>query len=371
MFSTVAAADACLHTYIDNPISGYDVGKPMLAELARNFADKLYYAEESDKALTPPCLLALETYCNLIQAGNPEYAEPLARLILECNHLVAPNILNQLAIAYSLVEKHKDDVPVAIWLKVITSGSLLDCCSISKKRSNTVDGLIDDIGRYTEEFDSLSAEEKAISPYAAAEMWNVALAICFEERRGDVPAIAEKIIESIRRAHENGAAEDVGHMMMLATAYRNTYSDYRETYRRMASDAGLWSEPLLLAIADFTFCERVFKNATESKVLRLDRILPEDRSDAAARIEEAIQIAETYSDVTSIAPMLPNAYWIRSVLKDDIEDKKLACYYAIYFSGLELISREEADDIFETVFATVDEDSPLHSWYEELIKEYE
>ncbi len=370
MFSRVEAADACLSAFMDNPISRLEEGKPMLAELAYDFAEELCLAEEDDDALAPPYLLALRTYCELVRAGNREHAEPLARLILECGRIPEPDILDQLVIAYGLIEDLKADVPAAIYFKTMTSRALLECCSTGNEHHDDIGYLIEVIRGYADEFDALPKEEKAVSPYAAAEMWSFSLGTCLEIGHEHIPAIAEKVIESVRRAHEGGAEEDIFHLMMLVAAYRWSSSDYRETYRRMASEAEHWSEPLFLAAANYSFTERVFRNAVEGSVLYMSRISPEDRSDAAVRIDEAIRILETYGDVRLYASMLPTSYWIRGILKEDVEDKKLACYYAMYLSGLGLMSKEEADDVFARVFATEGKDSPLHAWYEELIEEF-
>ncbi len=373
MFSRARAADERLDTFMDNTASGRIEGKAMLAELAADFAEELRLAGEDAESFVPPYVLALRAYCDLVEAGDREYAEPLARLAARCNGIAQLDLLKQLDEAYGRIYDCRNDIAPAAFLEALMGESLIDALAgIAADESGSVGSLFGEMATYSEEFESLPAEERADRPYAAAEGWYKATCLCQEAGfDADVPAMAEKVVESIHYAHEGGAPEDIGHLMMLANSYRMTSSGYRETCRRMLSDSELWSEPLLLAIAGYTFAEGVVSDAIKDMELHRERILPEDGAKALAMLNEALQILEAYGDVTSFAEILPVSYWIRGVLADDRDDKKLACCYALYFCGLGLISGESADGIFDRVFATEDEDSPLYDWYEELIKDHE
>ncbi len=369
-FSRVRAAAKRFDTFMDNPTSVFIEGQPMLAALAAEFAEELGLADESVSELVFPIKIALGAYCDLVKDGQMEYVEPLARFAHRCHNITDEGLSNQLRDAYALIESCRGYVSSAAYLEAMMERASLDCWARARKGDrNAVEDYIEIVESCSEEFGALTAENRALCPYAAADGWFGAVCIAREDGDDDdICYMAEKGIEFIRLAHEDGAPMNPRHAMTLVALYRSAPYEPREKYERLLSESKLWSDPFLLASADYLLAESIAEKAAGDGRINPENIPAEERAEGVALINEAIQILETYSDIAAFAPMLPHSYWFRSVLTGDKDDRKTACCYTIYLRALGMMEDDDADLLLRLIFGTEEKDSQLRKWYKDLVK---
>ena len=333
-----------------------------LAEAAARFAGELAIADPHHSELWQPYSLAVDSYCTLIESGRTEYVEPLARLTLECNSIAKYDLMAQMRRAYRLIRNNKDKVPPALYSGLMIENALLSS-AFDRMFLEDPDRFLEDSIRYEiEDFESLSPYDRAEFPYAASNGWHYIQNRRRKNGAKNESAAARKVIAAIRDARKNGAPEDREQLQRMAVCYRSIASDKKKTYRDMISDAKYWSDPLYLAIADYTFAEHVYSSMGEDLDLDPGSIPPEARSEAVKRLDEAIAILETMDDLRGFTYILTNSYLYRGILAGDPADKKLACNYAMFFA---MTGQGSSQDVFDTLMAasaTEELGSPVQKW---------
>lgn len=339
-----------------------------LAMAAAEYAGEIKLASPSDvENLWIPYLIAVSSYCELVSTGHTEHVEALARLTLECNNIAKYELMGQLIMAYDLMEKHQDKLPRVLFLKMMIERALVDSAfangesTIFDDEPETDTGYYDQIAYYAEAFESLPAEERAVCPYAAADGWSYVLKD--RERCGKgIKTVAKKTISSIRKALKDGAPEDRDHLMTMASCHAKLFNDTEKPYRDMIADAKHWSDPLFLAMADFLLAEHLYCTAAMEFDYDVRRMSDKARAEAVERLTEAIDIMEKMDDVTGFAHMLADAYRYRGSFTGNSSEKKLSCYYIMYFA---MIGQATNGDVLSTLMAisvTEKFGSPLQKW---------
>ncbi len=339
-----------------------------LAKAAAEYAGEIKLASPSDIGnLWIPYLVAVSTYCNLVSTGHTEHVEALARLTLECNNIAKYELMEQMVAAYDLMEEHQDKLPRALFLKMMIERALVDSAFASGESTifddepYTDTDCYDQIAYYAEAFESLPAEERAVCPYAAADGWSYVLKD--RERCGKgIKTVAKKVISSIRKALKDGAPEDRDHIITMISCHAKLFNDTEKPYRDMIADAKHWSDPLFLAMADFLFAEHLYCTAAMEFDYDVRRMPGKALTEAVERLTEAIGIMEKEDDVTGFAYMLADAYRYRGSFTGKSSEKKLSCYYIMYFA---MIGQATNNDVLSTLMAvsvTEKFGSPLQKW---------
>lgn len=337
-----------------------------LAVAAAEYAGEIKLASPSDvENLWVPYLIAVSSYCDLVSMGRTEHVEALARLTLECNSIAKYELMSQLRTAYDLMEEHQDKLPRALFLKMMIERALVDS-AFASGGSTVFDeepetDYYDEIARYAEAFESLPAEERAVCPCAAVDGWSYMLKD--RERRGKgIKTVAKKTISSIRKALKDGVPEDRDLIITMASCHAKLFNDTEKPYRDMIADAKRWSDPLFLAMADFLFAEHLYCTAAIEFDYDVRRMPGKALTEAVERLTEAIDIMEKEEDVTGFAHMLADAYRYRGSFTGKSSEKKLSCYYIMYFA---MIGQATNRDVLSTLMAvsvTEKFGSPLQKW---------
>jgi len=335
---------------------------PPLAEAAGGYAKELSTADPLDPSEWMPYRLAVSTYCTLIESGRTEYVEPLARLSLECNSIAKYELMEQMRHAYLLIRNNRDKVPPALYSDLMIEQALLMSVFDSMFLDDPDKFLEDSIRFDIEDFESLCPHDRAEFPYAASNGWYYILKRRRRNGAKNASTAARKVIAAIRDARMNGAPEDREQLLRMAMCYRAIVSDKEKTYRDMIADAKHWSDPLYLAIADFTYAEHVFSLTDEDSGYDLSSIPPEARSKAVKRLDEAIEILETVDDLKGFAFILTKSYLYRGILAERPADKKMACLYAEFFYMTDQSRHEYILETLMAVSATEEPGSPVHKW---------
>lgn len=333
-----------------------------LAEAAARFADELKIADPRNSDLWQPYRLAVDSYCKLIESGRTEYVEPLARLTLRCNSIAKYDLMATMNRAYILIHQNERKVPRALFRGLMIERALLRSSFDRMFLDDPDEFLEDSIRTEIEVFESLSAQDRAEFPYAASNGWNYILNS--RRRRGakNESTAARKVIAAIRDARKEGAPEDREQLMRMAICYRAIVSGKEKTYKDMISDAECWSDPLYLAIADYTFAEHIYCSMEEDLNFDPESVPPKALSEAVKRLNEAIGILETVDDLNGFTFILSNSYLYRGILTGDSADKKLACHYAMFFNMIGQGSRQDVLDTLMIASTTEELGSPLQIW---------
>ncbi len=368
-FSRVKASEKRLCKLADSLDNTKEEDCLLMVEAASEDAEELRLADPGNEGLHCPYMIAVNSYNRLIAMGRTDLVEDLARFTLKCSDLSQYDLLDQLRTSYRLIDEHRDMLPRALYIKTMIERALVDEAFDSIEGQMTEeeseDLMIGKIELLVKEFDSLPAEEKAVCPYAAADGRNYILNTYSRNGGRGVAPAAKKVIAAIRKARMNGAPEDRLQMLRMGSCYRRMAPYGKKKYDEMLADAELWSDPLFLAIADFTFAERIRDVMLGDYRVDMDRVSPEDREKALMRIEEAIGILETRGDVDEIAPIVSESYNIRGFLKNDKEDYKLSCLYGAFFSELGLIDDRELVKTMMSILVTSGDPMGFRDWAEE------
>lgn len=336
-----------------------------LAEAAVQEAEEVEAASPDKEALWVPYLIAVSSYCALIESGRTDLVETLARLTLRCNAISKYELLAQLKLAYELIEKHQECIPRALLLKMriehaLVVSAFVNGRAMSEKEQD--DSYYDKISAYAEEFDSLPAEEKAAFPYVAADGWNYILTKLARSKGKGVEAAAEKVVTEIRKARKSGAPEDRAHLMMAVSAYRLMASDSEKARKDMIADAESWTDPLFLAMADFTLAEHVYAEIVMECGYDAGLLPGEVVAETVRKLSEAISILEKMDNLDGFAVYLPESHSYRGVITRDSRDKELACRYAIYFANIGLADDRDVRSMLMSAAVTEELGSPLQDW---------
>ncbi len=364
MFSRVKAAEDRAKAMIKAAAADKDDLSllPELAEATAQYGDELKVANPKSDELWKPYELAVSSYCTLIESGRREFVEPLARLTLRCNNIAKYDLMQAMRHAYSLIERYRCDVPPALMALIGIESALLDLSFDRMFYDDVEKRMEEDMLSCIEDFESLCAYDRAEFPYVASDGWNYILNHRRRNGAKGASTAARKTIAAIRDARKDGAPEDRDQLIRMATCYRFIASDSEKTYRDMIKDTKCWSDPLFLAIADFTFAEHVYITITLDDEHVSSLRSPKVISEAVKRLDEAISIMEAKDDVKDWAYILPQSYLVRGVLAKNADDKKLACYYAMFFYMVGHVGRNH---VFETLMAaatTEEFGSPLQKW---------
>lgn len=312
-----------------------------MVEAASKDAEELRLADPANKDLHYPYMMAVNSYNRLIMMGRTDLVEDLARFTLRCNDISQYDLMDQLRTSYRLIDEHRDMLPRALYIKTMIERVLVDEAfdfAVQTMAGEVPeDSMIERIEALVKEFDSLPPKEKAACPYAAADGREYIMYECSRYGGRGVAPAAKKVIAAIRKARKNGAPEDRLQLMRMVRCYRQMAPYGKKKYEEMLADAELWSDPLFLAMADFTFAERIRDIILGDFNVDASRVSPEVREDALMKIDEAIRILETRDDVDDIASFVAESYNVRGLLKNDAEDYKLSCLYGAYFTKLGLI----------------------------------
>ena len=358
-FSRMASLGAKISNLEDGKTSEFFLAQ---SDAYYEYAEELRIGDPENEDLPYCYLAAVSSLCKSIESGRSDLIEKLAHVTLRCNSYSKYDLMCVMRAAYEIIEKNRDLVPPALYIKVMIESALLENAFDS---AGDIDGNhvpeenISEMEDLVQSFERLSDEEKAPFPYTAAEGLNYALSMRSRSGKG-TKATARKIIKSIREARKSGAPEDREHMEMMLSAYRIILSSENSSWQTLLKDIRYWSDPRFEAVAYYLAADcRVSAVTGVLGTVNIGMMSPELNAETLGWVCRSIELMESMDDVKGIAMLLADAYCIRGELTGDSKDKRTAFYYAVFFDRTNLIGRGQKMHVLSHISSGETLGSPL------------